>query len=70
LEDPDDSGSVDHALREGSEMPASDGPAADRPEAVGVQEVYDAVAQAYDRQFGDELSAKTLDRALLIRKWR
>jgi len=33
--------------------------------AVGVQEVYDAVAQAYDRQFGDELAAKPLDRALL-----
>ena len=33
--------------------------------SVGVQEVYDAVAQAYDRQFGDELAAKPLDRALL-----
>ena len=33
--------------------------------AVGVQAVYDAVAQAYDRQFGDELAAKPLDRALL-----
>ena len=32
---------------------------------VGVQEVYDGVAQAYDRQFGDELAAKPLDRALL-----
>ena len=33
--------------------------------AVGVQEVYDTVALAYDSQFGDELAAKPLDRALL-----
>jgi ubiquinone/menaquinone biosynthesis C-methylase UbiE len=33
--------------------------------AVGAQSVYDAVAEAYDRQFGDELDAKPLDRALL-----
>lgn len=33
--------------------------------AVGVQAVYDAVASAYDRQLGDELARKPLDRALL-----
>jgi len=33
--------------------------------AVGVQAVYDAVASAYDRQLGDELDHKPLDRALL-----
>ncbi len=33
--------------------------------AVGVQAVYDAVASAYDRQLGDELNHKPLDRALL-----
>lgn len=32
---------------------------------VGVQAVYDAVASAYDRQLGDELDHKPLDRALL-----
>lgn len=29
-----------------------------------MQAVYDAVASAYDRQFGDELAGKPLDRAL------
>lgn len=33
--------------------------------AVGAQSVYDTVAEAYDRQFGDELDAKPLDRAIL-----
>lgn len=37
-----------------------------RPEvAVGAREVYDAVAEAYDRQLADELDEKPLDRALL-----
>lgn len=33
--------------------------------AVGVQAAYDAVARDYDRQLGDELDAKPLDRAIL-----
>lgn len=33
--------------------------------AVGVQATYDAVARAYDRQYGNELDGKPLDRALL-----
>lgn len=33
--------------------------------AVGAQAAYDAVARAYDRQFGGELDGKPLDRALL-----
>lgn len=32
---------------------------------VGARSVYDAVAETYDRQFGDELDAKPLDRAVL-----
>lgn len=42
-------------------MPANEGSV-----AVGVQAVYDAVAAAYDRELGDELDRKPLDRALLI----
>jgi len=38
---------------------------ADSRVAVGVRAAYDAVARAYDRQFGDELDGKPLDRALL-----
>lgn len=41
-------------------MPADEGPV-----AVGVRAAYDAVAAAYDRQLGDELDRKPLDRALL-----
>jgi ubiquinone/menaquinone biosynthesis C-methylase UbiE len=41
-------------------MPADEGSV-----AVGVEAVYDAVASAYDRQLGDELERKPLDRALL-----
>src|SRR5262245_50938454 len=33
--------------------------------AVGAQSVYDAVAEAYNQQFGDELDGKPLDRAVL-----
>ncbi|MHB1475503.1 MAG: class I SAM-dependent methyltransferase, partial [Dermatophilaceae bacterium] len=33
--------------------------------AVGARAAYDAVAGAYDRQLGDELDGKPLDRALL-----
>jgi hypothetical protein len=33
--------------------------------AVGAQAANDAVARAYDRQFGGELDGKPLDRALL-----
>lgn len=33
--------------------------------AAGVQAAYDTVADAYDKQLGDELDAKPLDRALL-----
>lgn len=40
-------------------------PAEEDSVAVGVRAVYDAVASAYDRQLGDELDRKPLDRALL-----
>lgn len=40
-------------------------PVRERRVAVGVQAAYDAVAVAYERQLGDELDGKPLDRALL-----
>ncbi|MDT0263690.1 class I SAM-dependent methyltransferase [Jatrophihabitans lederbergiae] len=49
-------------------MPAperSGDPADGREVAVGVRATYDAVAREYDRQLGDELDGKPLDRALL-----
>lgn len=36
-----------------------------RLKAVGVRATYDAIAAEYDRQLGDELDGKPLDRALL-----
>jgi ubiquinone/menaquinone biosynthesis C-methylase UbiE len=48
-----------------TESASSGDPGGDDRVAVGVQAAYDAVACAYDRQFGDELDGKPLDRALL-----
>lgn len=42
-----------------------DGAGSDGPAAADVQTAYDAVADDYDRQLGEELDAKPLDRALL-----
>lgn len=48
-----------------TEPNASGDAAAGRSVAIGVRAAYDAVAPEYDRQLGDELDAKPLDRALL-----
>jgi predicted TPR repeat methyltransferase len=42
-----------------------DGAGSDGPGTAAVQAAYDAVAVDYDRQLGDELDVKPLDRALL-----
>ena len=44
---------------------STDGSGSDDPVADRVQAAYDAVARDYDREFGDELDVKPLDRALL-----
>jgi ubiquinone/menaquinone biosynthesis C-methylase UbiE len=54
-----------HYAQEVADPGSSGHSAGGRRAAVGVRAAYDAIADAYDEQLGDELDAKPLDRALL-----